>query len=93
MPRAVPPVEIADYRNGLRIRRPDCKMNRGAVASPHDMRAQLVVQPVMRSLFEEKDIMVADKPWRVSHGRRGPAELASRSRFDYSRVHHCTSSK
>jgi len=60
-------------------------MYSGAVVDLHEVRAQLVMQPVMRPLLEEKDIVVADEPRPLA--RCALAGFASRSGIGPLRVH------
>src|SRR5688500_3783665 len=70
MATRIPAIEVADDRNGFRVRRPHREVHGAAVFGLYEMRAEFFVQAVVRSLAEQKDIVVADERRTPAH-RRG----------------------
>ena len=57
----VPTVKVADNRNQRGIRRPNSKHRSGLPPGRHDVRAQLVVNPVVGAFVEQMKVLIGQQ--------------------------------
>ena len=57
----VPSIEAAYYGHGTRIRRPNSEAGSWLITNGRDVRAQLVIDPVMCSFVKEMEILVSQQ--------------------------------
>ena len=65
----VPPVEVADNGNGIRIRRPNGESHSGKGIPPKDVRSELVVQGKVVAGLEEEYVVLGKRRNVVPDGR------------------------
>ena len=66
----VPAVEIADHGNRAGVRRPNSEVGARLPPDRGDVRAQLVVNPVVRAFVEEMEVLLGQQAGVAGRGRR-----------------------
>ena len=66
----VPAIKVADHGNRAGVRRPNSKVGARLSRGRGDVRAQLVVNPVVRAFVEEMEVLLGQQAGIAARGRR-----------------------